>query len=235
MKLLRLWRTNDRFKLAVLLLLLTVYLLGYAGVQAGRYLRWMLAPAEYVCTYTDSYASAAAKLEGSENISAYSPQITQNAEIGRESMQVTLLSARYLSDVFGVEPVTHTVWMNRIAFAKFCGEKAENPAALTMTLDGHRTEMTAVCLGNLPEDAPYAVMQASESALRETNLMRVCVKERNSAVLMHLGMNITEPEKQTAAEYEEILMLTRVRFAVLSAALALLAAFLSGRAAHAGS
>ena len=83
MKLLRLWRTNDSFKLTVMLLALAVYLLVYAGMQAGRYFRGMNTHTEYVCAYSDSAAAAAARIQAAENVIAYSPQVTQNAEAGR--------------------------------------------------------------------------------------------------------------------------------------------------------
>lgn len=227
-KTLRLLRMYDAFKAALLLGILAAVLTGYCVRSAVHYAQMRNQPAEYVCRYSGTQQAALADAETCDEITACSPQREILLETEHGSMTVTLLSVQYLSDCYALDPASagHIIRMNAAAIGAAGGEAAES-VPLRGTLNGADFSGEGILLSSLPEGAPFAVMTGTAADLREADCLRVRLKHRDAqagAVLSEAGLSPADPAALQAAEYEETLLLVRLRFGLLSAALALIAA-----------
>lgn len=218
----RLWRQYDSIKAAVLLVLSAVLLIGYCIRSAARYAAFLQKRPEYLCAVPDD--SILRQLAGAEGVAAYSRQKTAYLSDGQQGCTVTQLSAAYLADCYGLPGDAHTVWMNAAAFAAFCGEDAQSPCAFRGTLDGQPFTAQIAVTEKLPQGEAMAVSAVGEAALRDADTLRICADDRDAFSPGQLGLTVLNTEALLAAEYEQTLILLRIRFGALSAFLALLGA-----------
>ena len=218
----RRWRQYDSFKAAVLLMILAVLLVGYCIRSAARYAAFLQTRPEYLCAVPDD--SITRQLAGKAGVAAYSRQKTAYLSDGQQGCTVTLLSAAYLADCYGLPGDAHTLWMNAAAFTAFCGENAQSPCAFRGTLDGQPFTAQLICTENLPQGEMFAVSAVGAAALRDADTLRICANGRNAFSPAQLGLTVRNTEALLAAEYEQTLILLRIRFGALSAFLAMLGA-----------
>ena len=74
MKLLRLWRRSDSFKMTVILLGLALFLIGYCIRSAADYAVILRTPPEYICTAPEGFDTILPRLTQTEGIIGYSRQ-----------------------------------------------------------------------------------------------------------------------------------------------------------------
>ena len=224
MKLLRLWRQSDSIKAAVMLLALAIMMIGYCIHAAAGYAAILRAPAEYICTLPQGSDLLLPQLAQNDAVKGYSRQRKAALMQDNSIMTVTLLSASYLSDCYGITEQGRVIWANAAAFSAFCGDAAQSTAQARGTLDGKPFSAEIIRTDALPDGQPLAVMTASAAELHDADELRVCMTEPDAASLEQLGAHIVNPEVQLAAKYEKQLVLLRIRLGVLAAVLALLGA-----------
>lgn len=224
MRLLRLWRQHDSIKAAVLLTVSALLLAGYCIRSAAAYAQFLRTPTEYICTASAGLDHALPQLANAEGIRAYSRQKTAYLAENGQGMDVTLLSAAYFSDCYALPDSARTVFMNPAAFSVFCGADAKSPVTFRGTLNGQPYSAQIICTQNLPQGQPFAAVAVSAAELHDADTLRLCLTEQDVFAPEGVGLTVTNPEVQSAAAYEQTLVLLRIRFAALSAFLALLAA-----------
>lgn len=224
MKLLRLWRQYDSIKAAVMLLMLAVFLIGYCIRAAAQYAVILQTPSEFICVSPDRSEIILPRLSQTEGIKAYSPQKSALLTQNDRTVNVTLLSAAYLYDSYGIEGGAHDIFANDAAFAEICGDITEKSQQFRGMLNGKPFSGEIIRDDSLPQGSPFAVLSASAADLRDASELRICLDGSDPASLEQLGLHIMNPEVQIAADYEKKLVLLRVRFAALSALLSCIAA-----------
>lgn len=224
MKLLRLLRQYDSVKAAVILIALAIVLTGYCIRSAVSYASFLQAPAEYVCTAPVGIEQSIPQLSNADGVFAYSRQKKAYLTGENQTVSVVMLSAAYLADCYALEGDTHMVWMNAEAFAAWGDAASQSTVFFNGTLDGKSFSAQLCCTENLPQGEPYAVLAASASDLHDADTLRICAANRDTFAPESLGLSITNPEQQCAADYEQKLVLLRIRFGAFSALLALLGA-----------
>ncbi len=226
MKLLRLWRQYNSIKATVLLGLLAAVLIGYCIRAAASYAVFLQTPTEYLCTAQDMDRTLR-MFSDTEGVRAYSRQRTAYLAQEWQGCNVTLLSAAYLSDCWGLSGDARTVYMNPAAFAAMSGN-ANSPASFRGTLDGEPFSVQIICTDQLPQEEPFAVIGVDLSALHDADMLRICAANRDAFSPESLALTVTNRETLCAADYEQKMVLLRIRFGALAAVLALLgtAAFL---------
>ena len=125
MKLLRLWRQSDSIKAAVMLLALAIMMIGYCIHAAAGYAAILRAPAEYICTLPQGSDLLLPQLAQNDAVKGYSRQRKAALMQDNSIMTVTLLSASYLSDCYGITEQGRVIWANAAAFSAFCGDAAQ--------------------------------------------------------------------------------------------------------------
>jgi hypothetical protein len=113
--------------------------------------------------------------------------------------------------------------MNEAAFAAMHPASGQT-ADFRGELDGEAFSARLVCTEHLPQAEPFAVLAVSAAELHDTETLRICAADQNAFSPSLFGLTVTNPEAQCAAEYEQEMLLLRIRFGVLSAVLALLGA-----------
>ncbi len=224
MKLLRLWKQYDSIKAAVMLFALAVFLIGYCIHAAADYAVILQTPSEYICAMPDKYETLLPRLPQTEGIRAYSPQKTAELAQNDRTLNITLLSAAYLYDSYGIETDAHVIFANDAAFAAICGDNTDQSVQYRGMLNGKPFAAEIIRTDTIPDGQPYAVTAAAAADLRDGYELRICLDGSDPALLEQLGLRIMNPEVQVAAEYEKKLVLLRIRFAALSAALSCIAA-----------
>ena len=224
MKLLRLWRRSDSFKMTVILLGLALFLIGYCIRAAADYAVILRTPTEYICTAPEGFDTILPRLTQIEGIIGYSRQTTAVLMQDDQTLTVIYLSAAYLSDCYGIAQPDRSIPANDAAYASFGGEDAAEPLQIRGTLNGEPFSAEMIRTDSLPQNAPYAVYAVSAAELHDASELRICMNEPDPAALEQLGVHIINPEVQLAAEYEKKLVLLRIRFSLLAALLSFLAA-----------
>lgn len=224
MKLLRLWRQYDSVKAAVLLTAFALFMLGFCIRSAAAYAEFLRTPTEYICSSYTELDRVLPQLAYTEGIRAYSRQKTANLAEHQQEISVTMLSAAYLSDCYGLPESARTVYMNPAAFSVFCGEDAQSPVSFRGTLDGKPYAAQIICTQNLPQHEPFAALAVSAAELHDAETLRLCLTEPDACAPESIGLTVLNTEVQRAAAYEQQLVLLRIRFAALAAFLSLLAA-----------
>ena len=224
MRLLRLWRQYDSIKATVLLVILAVLLIGYCVRAATEYAVFLQSPTEYLCAAPVDTDKILPQLAVTDGVRACSRQRTAYLSQEWQGCNVTLLSAAYLSDCYGLSGDSHTVWMNEEAFTAFCGTRVQSPVDIRGTLDGQPITVQIICTDALPQGEPLAILCVSAAMLHDADTLRICTADRESFSPESLGLTVLNPEQKQAAEYAQTLLLLRIRFGALSAALAMLAA-----------
>ncbi len=221
MKLLRLWRQYDSIKAAVMLFALAVILIGYCIHAAAGYASVLRTPTEYICTLPKEDTTILLRLAQTDSIKGYSLQKKASLIQENSVMTVTLLSAAYLSDCYGITEQGRVIFANDAAF---CGDTEQGAVQIRGTLDGKPFSAAIIRTDALPDGQPLAVTAVSMAELHDASELRVCMTEPDSAALEQLGLHIVNPEVQLAAEYEKKLVLLRIRFGALAALLSCIAA-----------
>lgn len=224
MKLLRLWRQYDSIKATVMLFALAAFLIGYCIHAAAGYAAILQTPTEYICTLPKDFHILELRLAQTDSVKCYSRQKKAALMQDNHALTVTLLSAAYLSDCYGITEQGRVIWANDAAFSAFCGDAVQDSAQIRGTLDGNPFFAEIIRTDALPDAQPLAVTAAGMSELHEASELRVCMTEPDSAALEQLGVHIVNPEVQLAAEYEKQLVLLRIRFGALAALLSCIAA-----------
>ena len=224
MKLLRLWRQYDSIKAAVMLFALAVILIGYCIHAAVGYAAILRTPTEYICTLPKEDTTILLRLEQTESILCYSRQKQAALMQDNQTLTVTLLSAAYLSDCYGITEQGRVIFANDAAFSAFCGDTKQGAVQIRGTLNGNPFSAAIIRTDALPDGQPLAVTAVSMAELHDASELRVCMTEPDSAALEQLGLHIVNPEVQLAAEYEKKLVLLRIRFGALAALLSCIAA-----------
>lgn len=220
MKYLRLFRRYDSIKAAVFLAGLAVYLLGVCICADVSYAAFLRTPAEYLCSWSGSLQTGIQQISG--QIRGYSRQSSAVLTANGKSIPVTMLSAQYLADCYGLSGGTHTIWMNRTAFSQI--SESGSSMHISGTLGETPFSGEIVCSDALPQDAPYALLYADVSVLHDAEALRICMNEHDAAVLQQAGFQIMNPEAEIIFKYEQDILRIRIRFGLLAAFLALLAA-----------
>lgn len=229
MRFLRLWRQYDSIKAAVLLVALAVFLVGYCIHAALTYAMLLQTPAEYICTADGEFDSILPRLMQIETVKGYSMQKTAYLVQKDKTLNVTMLSAAYFSDAYGITENAHTVWANDAAFAAIC---ENTDAQFQGTLDGKPFSAAIICTNALPKSQPFAAMSVNAAELHDAAELRICMTEQNTAEIEQLGLSVLNKDVMCAAEYEKKLVLLRIRFGALSAILALIGAAAFFRVYH---
>ena len=224
MKLLRLWRQYDSIKAAVMLLTLAVFLIGYCIRAAAQYAVILQTPSEFICASPERSEILLPRLLQTDGIKAYGSQKSAELTQNDRTVNITLLSAAYLYDSYGIEGGAHTVFANDAAFAAICGDVTEQSQQFRGMLNGEAFSGEIIRDDSLPQGSPFAVLPAAAADLRDASELRICLDGSDPAPLEQLGLRIMNPEVQIAAEYEKKLVLLRIRFAALSALLSCIAA-----------
>ena len=221
MKILRLLRQNDSIKAAFLLLALAAFLVGYCIHAAVTYAMLLQTPTEYICTTDGGFDSILPRLMQIETVKGYSMQKTAYLVQKDKTLNVTMLSAAYFSDVYGITENAHTIWANDAALAAIC---ENTDAQFQGTLDGKPFSAEIICTNALPKSQPLAVMSADVAELRDATELRICMTEQGSAEIEWLGLSIRNTDAVCTAKYEQKLVLLRIRFGILSALICCIAA-----------
>lgn len=129
-----------------------------------------------------------------------------------------------LSDCYELYDSGRTIFMNPTAFSDFCGDDTQSPVLFHGTLDGKPYAAQIVCTPNLPKTEAFAAVAVSEAELRDADTLRLCLTDRAMFSPESIGLTVQNPEVQTAAAYEEQLVLLRIRFAAFAVFLAMVAA-----------
>lgn len=224
MKLIRLWRQYDSIKAAVLLIATGLLLIGYCIRTAAAYAIILRAPAEYVCTAPAGIEQVIPQLANADGVCAYSRQKKASLIQENSVMTVTLLSAAYLSDCYGITEQGRVIFANDAAFSAFCGDTEQGAVQIRGTLDGKPFSAEIIRTDALPDGQPLAVTAVSMAELHDASELRICMTEPDSAALEQLGLHIVNPEVQLAAEYDKEFVLLRIRFGALAALLSCIAA-----------
>ena len=215
---------SEEGKAAVMLFALAVFLAGSCIRAACAYAAILRAPAEYVCTAPDGFRTILPKLAENERVRGYSMQTTAALTAQEHTLNVTGLSPAYLLDCCGIEAPFHTIFANEAAWTAFGLDAAEQSAQVRGTLGGKPFSGELIREDLLPDGQPAAVMAVTAAELHDAAELRVCMTEPDPDLLGQLGLQIMNPEAQTASEYEKQLVLLRIRFGALSALLAVIAA-----------
>lgn len=229
MKLLRYWRQYDRFKAAVLLGMFAAGMLLYAVCGAVQYAQMLRRPAEYVCILPENAKNALAALAQSEQVYASGRQLTQMLETQQHTLTVTRLDAQYAQDCYALDLRPNTLYMNDTAFSALRTAQTDGAVRLSGTLDGKPISCEALYCDVLPSGDAYAVMYAPAAELHDAAAVRVCMRTLDASPLTAAGLTLTDTRQQTAAEYEQRMMLLRLRLGMLCAVTALLAAGANAR------
>ena len=223
MRFLRLLRQYDSVKAAVMLSALAAFLTGYSIRAAAGYAVLLRTPAEFICTAPEGFDLILPRLAQTESVRGYSPQKTAVLSQNDRTLTVTCLSAAYITDCYALTP-ERVIYANDAAFAAL----AEDPAAQSLqtdcTLDGVPFSAGMLRTDALPQNQPFAVRAVTAAALHDASELRICMTEPEPAALESLGLHITNPEVQIAADYEKQLVLLRIRFGMLAAVLSCIAA-----------
>ncbi|MBR3045315.1 MAG: hypothetical protein IKH27_02115 [Oscillospiraceae bacterium] len=224
MKLIRLWRQYDSFKAAVLLFTLAAILIGYCIHAAAGYASILRTPTEYICTLPEDSDTLLLRLAQTDSVKGYSRQKKASLMQENNVMTVTLLSAAYLSDCYGITEQGRVIFANDAAFSAFCGDTEQGAVQMRGTLDGNPFSAAIIRTDALPDSQPLAVTAVSMAELHESSELRICMTEPDSSALEQLGLHIVNPEVQLAAEYDKEFVLLRIRFGALAALLSCIAA-----------
>ncbi len=224
MKLLRAWRRYDSVKAAVLLLASAAILIGFCIHAAAGYAVILRAPAEYICTLPEDSDTLLLRLAQTDSVKGYSRQKQAALMQDTRTVTVTLLSAAYLSDCYGIPEQGRLIWANDAVFSAFCGDTEQESVQVRGTLDGKPFSAGIVRTDALPDSQPLAVTAVSIAELHDASELRICMTEPDSSALEQLGLHTLNPEVQLAAEYEKEFVLLRIRFGALAALLSCIAA-----------
>lgn len=129
-----------------------------------------------------------------------------------------------LSDCYELYDSGRTIFMNPTAFSDFCGDDTQSPVLFHGTLDGKPYAAQIVCTPNLPKTEAFAAVAVGEAELRDADTLRLCPTDRAAFSPESIGLTVQNPEVQTAAAYEEQLVLLRIRFAAFAVFFAMVAA-----------
>lgn len=224
MKLLRLFRQYDSIKAAIMLFALAVFLAGSCIRAACAYAAILRAPAEYVCTAPDGFQTILPKLADHESVRGYSLQKKVTLTQENRTMTAACLSAAYLSDCLGIEASSRSIFANAPAYTAFCGTDAAQQEFRGQR-DGKPFFAEIIRTDALPSGRPFAAMAAGAAELHDAEELRVCLTGADQAnALAQLGLQIADPEAQTVSEYEQKLVLLRIRLGALAACLSCIAA-----------
>lgn len=224
MKLIRLWRQYDSVKAVIMLLALAVFMLGYSIREAIAYAVILRTPTAYICTAPNGFATILPQLAQMECVRGYSLQKTATFIHEDHTLPVTLLSAAYLSDCYGIEDNPRAIYANRTAFSAFFGDTAQQSEQIRGTLDGKPFYTEIIQTDAMPDTQTFSAMAVGAAELHDASELRICLTEPDAAAMEQLGLCIVNPEIQLAADYEQRLVLLRVRFGMLAAILSCIAA-----------
>lgn len=223
MKLLRLWRQYDSIKAVVLLTAAALFLVGYCIHFSAAYAVFLQSPTEYVCTAQDVPEETAPAIAGTEGIGAYSKQRSVRLSDGRRGIDVIMLSREYISICYALPAEAHTVYMNHAAFSAMFGD-VQSPVSFRGTLEGREYYASVILADGLGQNEPFAVTGVDASQLQYADTLRICMIDKNSVSPESFGLTVINREELFKADYEQKMLLLRIRFAALSAFLALIGA-----------
>lgn len=229
----RLWRLrrqDDRVKLALLFLLLAAVLLGYGVAGAAEYGALLRQPVEYVAVSVQTgpgLDAVIARLREREDIVCASRERSYSLVAGEKTLNVTELDSAYLSACYGIEGEgdARRFWLGSGAYGAFVGNGTESPAELSFTLGETESRGAFYRADALPES--FAVSCGVSRTLSESGTVRVMFRRTDpsgadAASLVSMGFTIQNTEEMVSRGYEAELLLTRLGFSLLSAALSAL-------------
>ena len=103
-------------------------------------------------------------------------------------------------------------------------QETPSPFGFHGTLDGQPFAAQIVRTDKLPQREAYAVSADGEAALRDADTLRICAADRDTFSPNRSGLTVLNTGMLIAAEYEQTLLLLRIRFGALAAFLSLLGA-----------
>lgn len=220
----RSWRQSDSFKAAVMLLVLSFFLIGYCIRAAVLYAAWLQKPVKLNCSAPNGFASILPQLSGSDSVRGFTRMKTADLAQDKRCLTVTKVSASYLADCYGIPESAHVIWANEAAFSEMAGDSSQSSVQFRGTLDGKPFACEIIRTALLPEGDPYAVLAVSESELHDASGLLICLNDQNTAAITALGLQICNPEQLITAKREQEMLIVRIRLGILSAVLSILAA-----------
>lgn len=224
-------RQSGKVKLALLLFGLAGTILASLGAQAGGFAAKVNQPVEYVLSSGTAGPVLDAKLrqlQEEPGVAAASRQREYSLTNGGRSITVAELSEEYLARCFGLtgSGASQDFWLDPAAFRNFLGNGAQSPARLACQGEDGTVNGTFQMAESLAGREAQAVARGSSVTLAESGTVRVMLERASgngTARLEALGFAVVNREKVLEQNYETELLMARLGWGLLSAALAVAA------------
>ncbi|MBR1811633.1 MAG: hypothetical protein IJ766_08320 [Clostridia bacterium] len=213
------WRRQSNVaKLAVIMLILSVYFLVNGSMQIMKYVRTVHAPCEYLLRLTDTITqNDINELLKTDGVLAASPQREYTISFDKEkNFSVTQLSSDYLFTRYGLTAEKGHFYLNDAAFREIAAEAFGNTVRLRYADESGKPYSADFILElSLSGEEPVILAAGTSASLYRDN-STICVLMKNRDLtgadvtrLERLGYSILHREDMIAAAHaQEVLLLT---------------------------
>lgn len=222
-------RQNDSIKVGSWLIFLTAVLLFGTIKNIYIYANWLKTPFELILTGGTDLSFS--QLSAQVNIVAISKQTDSEITLDGMPLPLCTLTPQYLFSAYGLSASDgQTIYYNTaLRDSTYLLQSSQHAQTSCETIEGTRIFNFIYC-PELPSDTPLAVTSGSTASLTDAQHIRVKLQghDINGASLpgiMALGYTIENETILLSESYEQTLLLTRLRYGMLSIFLSSLAAF----------
>lgn len=183
------------------------------------YYEYLSEPYEINCSFAD-FNSVAEKAAQSDEIIAFSRTITKDISVNNQMIKVECVNADYLYRCYGIKSDSNnTIWLNNKAFELIFSDNNTVNKQPEVILDGIKKQMLLMRLSNLQNEEPYAVKVCGEGELKNSDIIKICLKKDGTSTeteyLEKAGLYPINSEIMIESDYEQKILISKIRYSVL--------------------
>lgn len=227
------FKESDYIKIALIMLILILVMVIGILESCIAYYEYLSEPYEINCSFAD-FNSVAEKAAQSDEIIAYSRTITKDISVNDQMIKVECVNADYMNRCYGIRSDSNnTIWLNNMAFELIFSDNNTLNKQPGIMIDGSKKQMLLMRLSTIQNDEPYAVKVCNESELKNSDIIKICIKkDGTSAETEYLGKTGLYPinsEIIVESDYEQKLLISKIKYFVLVIIVSSICLFLSLR------